>query len=69
MTDEEWRRRTDQRLQALETRGAVDDVHRANVETRLGSIEDTLKWLVRLVMGAIIMWAVAYAMKGGFSVG
>lgn len=55
----------DQRLNALETRGAVDDVHRANVEKRLSSIEDTLKWLVRLILGALIMAALAYAVKGG----
>ena len=57
--------RTEQRLVALETHRAVDDVHRANVEGRLCAIEDTLKWLVRLVIGAVLMGAVAFALRGG----
>ncbi|MDF9301599.1 hemolysin XhlA family protein [Tritonibacter mobilis] len=69
MTDDEWKRTTEARLAALETRNAVDDVHRINVENRLTSIEDTLTWLVRLVMGAIIMAAIAYALKGGLNLG
>ena len=66
MTDE-WRIQIEQRIQALETRGAVEEVHRINVEKRLGSIEDTLKWLVRLILGALMMGAIAYALKGGFN--
>lgn len=69
MTDDEWKRSIEARLAALETRNAVDDVHRINVENRLTSIEDTLTWLVRLVMGAIIMAAIAYALKGGLNLG
>lgn len=69
MNNDEWMRTVDSRLAALEKQGAVDDVHRDNVEKRLSSIEDTLKWLVRLVIGAIIMAAMAYALKGGFQVG
>ena len=43
------------RVTVLETKSAVDEVHRGNVEKRLGEMEDTLKWLVRLMVGAIIM--------------
>ena len=56
------------RLASLETQAAVDDVHRANVEKRLIAIEDTLKWLVRLVIGALILGAVTYAIRGGLTV-
>jgi len=66
---EEWRRSIEKRLQSLELRNAVDEVHRTNVENRLGSIEDTLKWLVRLIMGALLMGAIAYVLQGGFSLG
>ena len=66
MTDE-WRLQVEKRIQSLETRSAVEEVHRINVEKRLGSIEDTLKWLVRLILGALMMGAIAYALKGGFS--
>lgn len=58
----------ERRIIALEMRNAVDDVHRANVAVRLGAIEDTLKWLVRLVIGGLLMAGVTYAMQGGFAI-
>ena len=57
----------ERRIVALEMRNAVDDVHRANVATRLSAIEDTLKWLVRLVIGGLLMAGVTYAMQGGLA--
>jgi len=66
MTDD-WRRVVEKRLQSLELRNAVDEVHRSNVEGRLGGIEDTLKWLVRLIIGALLMGAMAYTLKGGLA--
>lgn len=65
MTDE-WCRQVERRLQTQETFSAVEEVHRVNVEKRLTAIEDTLKWLVRLIVGALIMAAIAYAVQGGF---
>ena len=44
----------EKRLQSLELRSAVDEVHRGGVETRLRGIEDTLKWLVRLIIDGAI---------------
>jgi len=67
MTDE-WRRMIEKRLQSLELRSAVDEVHRTNVEGRLGAIEETLKWLVRLIIGAFLMGAMAYIVQGGFGI-
>lgn len=55
----------DRRIAALETRAAVEDVHRRTVEKRLSAIEDALKWLVRLVLGALVMAAMTYALQGG----
>ena len=63
--DPEWATRVDLRLIALETRAAVDDVHRENVAVRLGHIDDTLKWLVRLVIGGLLMSALAFVLRGG----
>lgn len=65
---EERIHRLEARLAALETRSAVEDVHRGNVENRLGSIEDGLKWVLRLIMGAIITGVVTYVLRGGFIV-
>ncbi|WP_375262414.1 pseudouridine synthase [Palleronia sp.] len=63
----EWMREIERRLTLIETRCAVEDVHRANVEQRLTAIEDVLKWLVRLILGAVILCFVGYALSGGFA--
>lgn len=55
------------RLSDLEKQDAVDEVHRINVETRLSSIENSLTWLVRLIIGAIILAAIAFALGGGLA--
>lgn len=75
MTEQEWRDKTDNRLVQIEsrlntidTRDAVADVHRVNVEKRLTSIEGTLTWLVRLIIGAMLLAVVGFAINGGFSV-
>ena len=65
--DSERLAQIEMRLATLETRGAVDDVHRANVSVRLGFIEDALKWLVRLVIGGLLMSAMAFVLQGGLS--
>lgn len=57
----------EQRLIRVEMRNAVEDVHRANVEKRLGAIEEALKWLVRLVLGALLLALVSYGLTGGFA--
>lgn len=58
----------ERRVIALEMRNAVDEVHRVNVAGRLSAIEDTLKWLVRLIIGGLLMAGLTYAMQGGLSI-
>ncbi len=65
--DELWRQTVETRLIAAETRNAVDEVHRQNVEMRLGSIEDILKWLVRLILGALVLAILGIALKSGIN--
>jgi len=55
------------RIAQLETRNAVDEVHRLNVADRLSAIEDTLKWLVRLIIGGLLMAGLTYAVQGGLA--
>jgi hypothetical protein len=64
--DNDWTDRLERRIIALETRNAVDEVHRINVSDRLSAIEDTLKWLVRLILGGLLMAGLTYALQGGF---
>ena len=63
----DWHLKVDERLTSLETHNAVDDVHRLNVTERLSAIEDTLKWLVWLMIGALIVVGLTYALNGGLS--
>ena len=64
--DNSWIEKIERRISALETRDAVDEVHRDNVSARLSAIEDALKWLVRLIIGGLLMAALTYAVQGGF---
>lgn len=56
------------RVSAIETSSAVEEVHRLNISNRLQSIEDTLKWLVRLIIGGLLVAIVGFAVNGGFNV-
>ena len=74
MTTDEWRSRVDgrlsdyeRRLVSVETKNAVDEVHRHNVEKRLTNIENGVAWLIRLAVGGLITAAVAFALGGGLS--
>ncbi len=64
----DWMDEIEKRLIDLETHNAVNSVHRTNVADRLLAIEDMLKWLVRLIIGALIVGGMTYAMQGGFRV-
>lgn len=65
--NEAWMQGIEQRVVALDTRNAVDDVHRVNVADRLGAIEDTLKWLVRLIFGGLVLGGLTFALQGGLA--
>ena len=60
----DWMEQVDRRLVDLETQNAVNAVHRLNVSDRLTSIEDTLKWLVRLIVGGLIVSMLTYVVQG-----
>jgi hypothetical protein len=58
----------ERRITALETRNAVDDVHRSNVGNRLAANKEALRWLVRLIIGGLVLAGLTYAVQGGFMV-
>lgn len=66
---EPWNQIAERRIGALETHCAVEEVHRLSVEARLAAIEDTLKWLVRLIVGAFVTTLMGIAFSGMFIVG
>ena len=57
------------RLTAIETALAVDQVTGKGIEKRLDKIEDTLTWLVRLIIGAIVAALLAFMLSGGAHLG
>ena len=74
MSDFDWRTATDARMGNIENRlteieksDAVSEVHHKNVETRLSSIEGTLVWLVRLIIGGLVLAVLGFAFSGGFT--
>ena len=64
--ENDWSEQVERRIVALETRNAVDEVHRINISNRLGAIEDVLTWLVRLIIGGLLIAAVTFTVQGGF---
>ena len=66
--NEAWAEKVDQRLAMLEQFQAVEAFHRASVERRLGGIEDTLKRLLWLVVGAVVVGIVGFVMQGGLAI-
>jgi dienelactone hydrolase len=59
-------REVEARMTVIEKAIAVDQVTGKGIEKRLDKIEDTLTWLVRLIIGAIILALVGFALGGGF---
>jgi hypothetical protein len=56
------------RVAKLEVSNAVDAVNHEGVDKRLSSIESTLQWLVRLIIGALILALVGFIVGGGVAI-
>lgn len=56
------------RMNNIEKSIAVTAVHNENVEKRLASIEGTLLWLGRLIIGALLLGFIAFIIAGGLAV-
>lgn len=83
MTEDGWRISALARLTALEAgqkimsdkvaelekQGAVDEVHRTNVEGRLTKIEAVLNRLVWLIITSLLLAVMSYFIQGGFAGG
>lgn len=58
----------DGRLKSVETHVAVAAERDRHIQTSLGKLESGQTWLIRLVIGGIVMGAIAFLIAGGFSV-
>lgn len=57
------------RITKLETHAAVATERSEHIQKSLDKIESGQSWLIRLILGAIILAVIAFAMKGGLNVG
>lgn len=46
---------------------ATNKERNKNIESRLSAIESTLNWLVRLIIGGMLMAIIGFFVGGGFS--
>lgn len=58
----------DGRLKSVETHVAVAAERDRHIQDSLGKLESGQTWLIRLVLGGIIMGAVGFLIAGGFNV-
>ena len=47
------------RVRLIENSNAASTVHHENVEKRLSGIENSITWLIRIILGAIVLSAIA----------
>jgi hypothetical protein len=59
----------EKRVAELALKVGIYEERERSIDRRLSNIEDTLKWLVRLVVGGLIGAIVAFIVKGGLVVG
>ena len=59
----------DIRLTKLETHTAVAAERAEHIQKSLDKLENGQSWLIRLVLGGIVMGALAFLISGGMNVG
>lgn len=59
----------DNRLTKLETHTAVAAERSEHIQKSLDKIESGQSWIIRLVIGAIVIAIITFAIKGGLNVG
>lgn len=57
------------RVSAIETGQAVNAERYNHIDGRLGKIEQSLTWLLRIVIGGIVVAVVGFLIRGGFNAG
>lgn len=56
-------------VSTLKTEGAVEKERHTTVLGRLDKIDGHISWILRLIVGGIVLAILGYALKGGFNVG
>jgi hypothetical protein len=64
---EEWKVEVERRLNVLEMKSAVVDVHMVNIDKRLTGIESGVTRLLWVVITSVAAIIIGFAMRGGFN--
>lgn len=59
----------DGRITKLETHTAVAAERSEHIQKSLDKLESGQSWVIRLILGGIVMAVLAFMLKGGFNVG
>nr|WP_284737695.1 hemolysin XhlA family protein [Agrobacterium rosae] len=58
----------EKRVNDLEKHSAVTDERMSSIQKSLGKIDGNTSWIIRLIVGGIILAVMTFLVKGGFNV-
>jgi len=58
----------EKRVNDLEKHSAVTDERMNSIQKSLGKIDNNTSWIIRLIIGGIILAIMTFLVKGGFNV-
>jgi hypothetical protein len=68
LTLEHWRIQLDIAQARAEEQRKHLDLRFDALDKKIGSVNDTLTWATRIVIGAVILAVITFAMRGGFHI-
>ena len=66
--EDQWKINMEARMTKLETTSAVEEERHKGYTRRLDAIDGHLSWILKLLVGGIIMALVTFIVKGGLVV-
>jgi len=63
--EEQWKTTMEARITKLETTSAVEEERHRGYTRRLDAIDGHLSWILKLLVGSILMALITFMLKGG----
>ena len=63
--EEQWKTTMEARITKLETTSAVEEERHRGYTRRLDAIDGHLSWILKLLVGSILMGLITFMLKGG----
>lgn len=67
LVDAAWFQKVEEKISSLETRMAVAERDISAITNTLHKIDSNTTWIVRLLIGGILMGIIAFIIKGGIA--